>query len=178
MKTYIALFRGINVGTNNMLPMAELVCLLEALNLHKVRTYVQSGNAVFKCTEEDAVGLSEKISQAVNQLRGFIPAVLILIPADIERAVAKNPFSQADSNPTAVHVGFLAATPIKPNLEKLAQLKNASEQYFLSERVFYLFAPDGVGRSKLAAGSEKCLGVAMTDRNWRTVRKIREMAAE
>ncbi len=161
-----------------MLPMPELVALLEDLNLHEVRTYLQSGNAVFKCAEGNAVGLSEKIGQAVNQLRGFVPAVLILTPADIERAVAENPFLQADSNPSAVHVGFLAARPVKPNLEKLAQLKNASEQYFLSEWVFYLFAPDGVGRSKLAAGSEKCLGVAMTDRNWRTVCKIREMAAE
>lgn len=36
----------------------------------------------------------------------------------------------------------------------------------------------GVGRSKLAAASEKALGVSMTDRNWRTVQKIIMMAEE
>jgi uncharacterized protein (DUF1697 family) len=96
---------------------------------------------------------------------------------ELEQAIAGNPFPQADAESSSVHVGFLTSKPEKPNLEKLASLKIASEQYLLSDRVFYLYAPEGVGKSRLAAGAEKCLGVNMTDRNWRTVCKIREMIA-
>jgi hypothetical protein len=48
MKTYIALFRGINVGGKNLLPMKVLKELLESLDLQQVRTYIQS--AYGRCT--------------------------------------------------------------------------------------------------------------------------------
>jgi uncharacterized protein (DUF1697 family) len=48
----------------------------------------------------------------------------------------------------------------------------------LSDGVFYLHAPEGVGKSKLAASAEKFLGVPMTDRNWRTVCKVLELAED
>lgn len=77
-----------------------------------------------------------------------------------------------------MHYGFLSAVPSHPDLKKLASLKAESERFQLINKVFYLHAPDGVGRSRLAANSERLLGVAMTDRNWRTVSKIRDMARE
>ena len=79
-------------------------------------------------------------------------------------------------DPSSLHLGFLASSPKSPNLVKLAALKKDSERFLLTERVFYLHAPEGVGRSKLAASSEKLLGVPMRDRNWKTVCKIMELA--
>jgi uncharacterized protein (DUF1697 family) len=95
---------------------------------------------------------------------------------DLERAIRKNPFAEAATDPGALHAGFLAAAPENPNLKTLASLKTDSERFHLVDKVFYLHAPEGIGRSKLAARAEKLLGVPMTDRNWRTVCKIREMA--
>jgi uncharacterized protein (DUF1697 family) len=57
-------------------------------------------------------------------------------------------------------------------------LRSESERFELISSVFYLYAPGGVGRSKLAAGAEKLLGVSMTDRNWKTVTKLRDMATD
>ena len=48
MHTWIALFRGINVGGKNILPMAKLREDLESLELKNVQTYIQSGNVVFE----------------------------------------------------------------------------------------------------------------------------------
>jgi uncharacterized protein (DUF1697 family) len=45
-----------------------------------------------------------------------------------------------------------------------------------SKNIFYLNAPEGFGRSRLAAKDEQCLGVPVTARNWKTVRKLLEMA--
>jgi len=63
-------------------------------------------------------------------------------------------------------------------MKALESLKSDSERFRLIGRVFYLHAPDGVGRSKLAAKAEKMLGVPMTDRNWRTVTTIQKLAQE
>jgi len=178
MKTYIALFRGINVGGKNTLPMRELVAVLEDLGARNVKTYIQSGNAVFVSLGNDAARLSNAISREIKKRRGFEPNVLLLELEDIERAIRKNPFPEAATDSKALHAGFLAFTPEKPDLGTLESLKSDSERFHLIDRVFYLHAPEGIGRSKLAANAEKLLGVPMTDRNWRTVCKIREMAKE
>jgi uncharacterized protein (DUF1697 family) len=70
----------------------------------------------------------------------------------------------------------LSEEPSRPDLEKLEAVKKESERFRLIGKVFYLCAPEGIGRSKLAAQSERLLGVPMTDRNWRTVCRIRDMA--
>ena len=178
MKTYIALFRGINVGGKNTLPMRELVAVLEDLGARNVKTYIQSGNAVFVSLGKEASQLSNAISREIKKRRGFEPNVLLLELEDIERAIRKNPFPEAATDSKALHAGFLASTPEKPDLGTLESLKSDSERFHLIDRVFYLHAPEGIGRSKLAANAEKLLGVPMTDRNWRTVCKIREMAKE
>jgi len=176
MRIYIALFRGINVGGNNALAMKDLVAILQGLGSQDVQTYIQSGNAVFRSNTKNTMQLSRQISARIKQQRGFEPHVMLLELEDIERVIAKNPFPEAETDPKALHVGFLASAPEDPNLRALETLKRDTERYHLGERAFYLHAPEGVGRSKLAAKVEKLLGVPMTDRNWRTVCTIHEMA--
>jgi uncharacterized protein (DUF1697 family) len=177
MKTYIALFRGINVGGRHILPMNELVALLEELGCRNVKTYIQSGNAVFENQANNAPQLSKKISAEINKRRGFEPFVLLLSREEMEKAIANNPFPAGEKEPKALHVGFLTSTPKSPDLKTLEGLRTSSEQYRQMENVFYLYAPEGIGRSKLAANTERLLGVPITDRNWGTVRKIMELAA-
>lgn len=177
MKTYILLLRGINVGGRNALPMKELIALLEDLGCRNVRTYIQSGNVVVQ-TSKNASNLSKQVRAKVKEHHGFEPCVLILDMQDFERAIAANPFPEAKSDPTGLHFGFLDSMPSKPDLKKLEDLKMKSERFQLIDKVFYLHAPDGVGRSKLAANSERLLGSSMTDRNWRTVSKLRDIVEE
>jgi uncharacterized protein (DUF1697 family) len=176
MNTYIALFRGINVGGNNILPMKVLVAILEKIGAKKVRTYIQSGNAVFESAEKVPARLSTRLASEIEKQQGFDPHVIILQLERIKTAITNNPFPEAEAEPSTLHLGFLASTPKSPDLKKLASIKTETERFQLIEDVFYLHAPEGVGRSKLAASSEKLLGVSMTDRNWRTVCKLREMA--
>jgi uncharacterized protein (DUF1697 family) len=136
---------------------------------------VISGNAVFLSNENDAPQLSDKIRGEIGKRRGFEPNVLLLELEDIERAISENPFAGAETDPKSLHVGFLASAPRNPDLKTLENLKKDSERFRLINSVFYLYAPEGVGRSKLAGNAEKLLRVVMTDRNWRTVSKIREM---
>src|SRR5215211_4331399 len=178
METYVALFRGINVGGKNVLPMRDLITLLEDLGSRNVKTYIQSGNAVFQHEQRDASLLSNKIAAAIKQSHGFEPRVLLLGLEEIERAVESNPFPEAESEPKTLHVHFLASMPKNPDLVALESIKGDSERFALKDRVFYLHAPEGIGRSKLAANTEKLLGVAITGRNWRTVCKVMAMAKQ
>jgi len=175
MKTYIALFRGINVGGNNVLPMKNLVAILENLGSRNVKTYIQSGNAVFQNEEENPALLSNRIRAAIKKSHGFEPQVFLLEPEEMRKAVESNPFPEAESAPKTLHVYFLASIPTNPDLGALERTKSDHERFVLEDGVFYLHAPEGIGRSKLAASAEKLLGVATTGRNWRTVCKILAM---
>ncbi len=158
--------------------MKELVALLEDLGCRNVRTYIQSGNAVFESQVPKPAQLATAISAEVNQRRGFQPVVLILTVTDLAQAIAHNPFPEAAADPKTLHVGFLASAPHHPAMEKLESLRTASERYQLIGSVFYLHAPEGVGQSKLAASSEKLLGVPMTDRNWNTVSMLMQLVED
>jgi uncharacterized protein (DUF1697 family) len=174
MNSYVALIRGINVGGRNSLPMKELIAALEDIGCSNVETYIQSGNVVFQSVSAGE-RLTEEIATEIYRRRDFKPHVLVLEQSEFERAINNNPFPEGESDPKALHLGFLDSVPSNPDLQGLQAVKAPSERFELIGRVFYLFAPDGVGRSKLAAKGEKALGVPMTDRNWKTVGKIMSM---
>lgn len=176
MNSYIALFRGINVSGRNRLPMRELVDILRSLGLHSIRTYIQSGNVVFRSDAADTTDLSQRISAAVNESQGFTPHVLLLTLEEFETAMESNPYPEAVSEPKTLHLYFLTSKPQNPDLEALKRIRSPSERFAIKGKVFYLHAPEGIGRSRLAAGVEKALGVGATERNWRSVTAIMAMA--
>lgn len=176
MSTWIALFRGINVGGHNKLPMAALRAELESLGLKDVRTYIQSGNVAFQASGQGDGALEDEIAARIEATHGFRPRVLVLDAQDLRSAMDANPFPEADAEPKTVHLYFLAGRPSDPNLEALEDLRSTSERFELADRVLYLHTPKGYGTSRLASSIERHLGVEATARNWRTVLKLREMA--
>ena len=178
MNVYIAFFRAINVGGKNSLPMKSLVAILEGMGAAKIKTYIQSGNVVFQSAEKSPAHLSSQLVAKIKKHHGFEPLTLVLGLKALQKACADNPYPEAEADPKSLHLGFLAAKPVRPDIDKLSSLKKESERFHLSDGVFYLHAPEGVGKSKLAASAEKLLGVAMTDRNWRTVCKVMELAED
>ncbi|MDD2914339.1 MAG: DUF1697 domain-containing protein [Gallionella sp.] len=160
MKTCIALLRGINVGGKNILPMKELVAVLKSLGLQNIKTHIQSGNAVFQSKTSDTAKLANTISAAIRKSHGFEPQVLLLDSVSLHKVIKTNPYPEAEAAPNTLHVAFLAAIPPKPDLDALERIRAASERF------------------QLAAGMERLLGVAITSRNWNTVRKLKEMIDE
>jgi uncharacterized protein (DUF1697 family) len=176
MQTWIALFRGINVGGRHIVPMKTLVTCLEKNGCCDVKTYIQSGNAVFRSKQSDAELLSVQLGKAMAKTFGFEPRVMLLTEAQLAKAAAGNPFPGAASEPKSVHLFFLAEKPEKPDLAALEALKAEHEAFALKGKVFYLHTPRGFGTSKLAERAMGKLGVEATARNWRTVTTVLEMA--
>jgi uncharacterized protein (DUF1697 family) len=156
--------------------MRDLVEVLESLGLKNVKTYIQSGNVVFQSVNTNPIELSRKISTTIEKTCGLAPQVLLFGIKELQAAIASNPFPQGEREPKSLHLFFLDSVPRNPDLETLESIKTKSEQFKLANQVFYLYAPDGIGRSKLAAKVEKALGVAVTARNWRTVNEVMSIA--
>ena len=175
---HIALFRGINVGGKNMLPMRDLVRISEENGYTGIETYIQSGNIVFDATPAAAARFARTVGAAIAKTHGFEPGIVVRSAEEFKRAADANPFPKAESAPKSLHLYFLASTPEKPDLPALNRIKAGNESFRLIGDIFYLHAPDGVGRSKLAAQAERLIGVAATARNWSTVTRLLEMAGQ
>jgi uncharacterized protein (DUF1697 family) len=175
MKTFVALLRGINVVGSHMLAMKDLKALVERHECCDVRTYIQSGNVVFRSATADVDRLGGNIAAGISKSHGFEPGVIVLTEAELANAIAGNPFPEAIEAPKSVHLFFLAERPRRPDLKGCEALKTKTESFVLKGKVFYLHTPDGFGTSKLARRAEKLLGVPATARNWRTVTTLIEM---
>jgi uncharacterized protein (DUF1697 family) len=174
---YVALLRGINVGGNNILPMEQLRELLAKLGCEDVATYIQSGNAVFR-HKGNAAELPDLIATAVDSCFGFRPSVMVLTAGEFDAVATANPFAAEVTEPKFLHVWFKRESVKSANTARMGEIASSDEKFLSTDSAVYLYAPKGIGRSKLAGGMEKCLGVQATARNWRTVNKIGEMLSD
>jgi uncharacterized protein (DUF1697 family) len=164
------LLRGINVGGAHVLKMATLKTLLEKLGARQVATYIQSGNVIFSGLV-DAAAFEGIVAGEIERSHGFRPRVLVIAEEDFREIVAGYPYPEAFAVPKTGHVWFLSAAA-DPDRAALADLAAATERFEITARAFYLHAPDGIGRSKLAERAERLLGVAATARNLGTCTKL------
>ncbi|WP_155058765.1 DUF1697 domain-containing protein [Streptomyces blattellae] len=178
MTTYAALLRGINVGGSKKLPMAELRTLLEGLGHDGVRTYLQSGQAVFSCGHGDAESLAAELTRAIEKHFGFGVDVIVRDHAYLKAVAEACPFPAAGLEARQLHVTYFSAPVAAERFAEIDPAAYLPEEFRLGDRALYLYAPNGLGRSKLAdhlAKPRLNKGVIATSRNWNTVVKLVEM---
>ncbi len=174
---YVALLRGINVGGKNSLPMKALRELLRSIGCEHVETYIQSGNAVFRHRAK-ANSVAAKLTKAIEAEFEFRPQVLVLPAAHFRKIVEVNPLATAAADPKHMHIWFFSEPAERADKQKIEALREESETVAFTDTAFYLHAPNGIGRSRLASAVEKCAGVPATARNSRTLSKILTMLDE
>ncbi|MGW0561821.1 DUF1697 domain-containing protein [Streptomyces sp. NPDC003016] len=182
--TYAALLCGINVSGHKKVPMVQLRALLAELGHRDVRTYLQSGNAVFTTdaydaddAEEAEASLAADLEKAMEQHFGFTVDCLVRSGAYLKAVADACPFPAAELEGRQLHVTYFSHQ-VGP--ERLAPVDPAAylpEEFRLGDRALYLYAPDGLGRSGLAgalASLALLKGVTATTRNWNTVAELVE----
>jgi uncharacterized protein (DUF1697 family) len=175
MTRHALLLRGVNVGTNNSLPMAELRAMLTKLGCVDVQTYVQSGNAVFGTTLGTAA-LTRAIEQALEQYMGRPIATTLRTLAQMKAIVAANPFGAVATDPARLCVTFLSTAPPHSDLIALRDRDWKPEMFHASGSEIYSWYPNGQGHSPLAAALARLpLAGTVTTRNWNSVLKLIEM---
>ncbi|MCL5067007.1 MAG: DUF1697 domain-containing protein [Thaumarchaeota archaeon] len=176
MKTYISTLRGINVGGRNRVSMNDLKELYTSIGLDP-RTYVQSGNVVFKSEIAVNSRLENIISKKIKQSLKMDVAVIIRSNGEMNDVVKNTPFSKKD--PMKLHVTFLSEKPDKVPIGDIQKAKAKNEEFSFAEKEIYLFCPNGYGMTKLSNNFfEKRLGVRTTTRNWNTVNALLSMSQE
>jgi len=173
---WIALLRGINVGGHRKVRMAELRALAETLGLEEARTYVQSGNLVFRSSERARAAIEARLAGALAERFGFDVGVVARTLSDWEGAITANPFPEAASAPKTLHAFFLARPADAGANGRLNEYSRTDERFEIVGDTLYLLTPSGIGRSKFAAAAERLVGVPATARNWNSVLNIAEMA--
>lgn len=174
MAVWVALLRGVNVGGAGKLSMAGFRAVLDGLGFGRVRTYIQSGNAVFE-SDLGALELEALIGGAVAARFGFTPQTFVLAADEVTAAVTDHPFVGAEGN--RVHVVFLRQTPVLDK-EALRALALPGDGWHVGPRRFTLHTPGGFGTSKLGERLPRLLPQPMTVRNLRTVAALAALAAE
>jgi len=173
--TCIALLRGINVGGKTTLDMKALARIMEDMGFSAIQTYIRSGNIVFRSAKKPTRKQAGELRDRISAAHGIAPHVLFIAPDALAAALRHCPFEAGEGK--ALHFHFLDGVPAQPDLDLLNALRKPSEQFSLKGEVFYLHAPEGIARSKLAAKAEQALGVPATARNLNTVHKLLAMAA-
>ena len=166
MTVYIALLRAVNVA-GTALQMTELKSICETLGFTDVKTYIQSGNVLFRSDETEAK-VAEKIDEALGRKFGKKPGVMVRSTREMEAIAENAPFPDAKPNFLLVH--FLPEKASNDALDKM--VAPDGEEAVLAGREIYVHYPVGSGKSKLKLPALK----PGTSRNLNTVRKLAEMA--
>jgi uncharacterized protein (DUF1697 family) len=177
MPVYVSLFRGINVGGNHQVKMAELKALHEALGLESVQTYIQSGNVLFSSDEADAQSLREGIEEGFARQFRFRSQVYLRSAADLQGIIARSPFHrQPGKEPKWVVVTFLPTGTDPGTWESAIENFPGPEEVVLLGDELHIYYPNSIGTSKLATTAlGKQLKTIGTARNWNTVLRLHEL---
>jgi uncharacterized protein (DUF1697 family) len=182
MTIYIALLRGINVGGKNIIKMAELKRMFEAMGMGQVQTYIQSGNVLFE-SEEAEEPLRKRIEREIEAAFGFSVIVILRTAEELKRIAANCPFSkeevseaEASSEGESLYVSFLLEEPSREGMERLSAFESESDKYRIEGREIFLLFRHSIRNSKLANNLQK-LNVPATVRNWKTINKLVALVA-
>ena len=180
MRAYVSLLRGINVSGQKLIKMDQLRELYESLGFDHVRSYIQSGNVIFTCPEENGNKVIQRISSAIEEKFGYEVTVFLRTSEELQRILENSPFlEKRDLDPKKFHVMFLAEPPEQIIWEESEAAKSGEEDVASIGREFYIYLPAGAARTKLTNMLfERKLKMPATARNWRTVTILAEMAQE
>lgn len=165
---YVALPRAVNVGGTGKLPMTTLMQMCETAGFERAKTYIASGNVVFRSDlSEDRV--RSALEDQLHAYAGKNVGVIVRTASEIADTLARNPFADMPGNRvTALFVD--RSLPVDP-LDGVTGIKN--EVVRLGRRELFVLYPDGMANTRLRIPGDK-LGTA---RNMNTIAKLAEMAA-
>ncbi len=180
-ETYVALLRGINVGGKNKLPMDGLRACFAETGCSDVRTYIQSGNAIFRAADFEAAKTAcRQMEAAILERFGCKSPIVLRSGAELSSAARDNPFlsGSVQSDTDSLHVIFLAHEPEPSQAALLDLLRSPGDEFKLRGREIYLRLPRGVAGTKLLVPYfDSKLATIGTQRNWRTVTALAAMSS-
>lgn len=179
MPVIISLLCAVNVGGRNQVRMQDLKAAYASLGLEDVRTYIQSGNVVFRTAARDLNALQERIEDAIECTCHVRTIAILRTVQEWRGVVAANPMTaRPELHPSKLLVMFFVSEPAAADQQRLLDSIPGNEEVHFSGREAFFYFPDGMGRSKLPPLAARILKTRGTGRNWNTVLKLLEIAEQ
>lgn len=176
MARYVALLRGINVGTAKAISMADLAEVFGGLGFSAVRTVLRSGNVVFSSSGPLAVDAARSIEAAVLSSTGVQSSVLLLAGEDFAEIAGANPLLAVATDGSKSFVTFASSMPDRLEAPDAAAI--APELLAVGERAIYQWMPKGSQQTRVPRSFWKQFDAPVTARNWNTVTKLLDLLGE
>jgi uncharacterized protein (DUF1697 family) len=176
---HVALLRGINVAGKNKLAMADLAQVFANAGAREVRTYIQSGNVVFRARASAVKALATAVEAELSERHGISSPVMVRSKDALLKVTVANPFTARGVAPKCLHVVFLGDAPSAGRVRTLDPRRSPPDELVVCGREIFLLCPRGYGQSKLTNDYfERTLGTTSTVRNWNTVTKLAALVDE
>lgn len=177
--SHVALLRGINVGGKNKLPMKDLAALFGEAGCVDVRTYIQSGNVLFRAPAPVAARLAVDARKRIAERFGLRVPVVLRSGEELRAVARGNPFLAAGAEAGSLYVMFLADAPAAARVARLDPARSPGDEFVVRGRDVYLRLRTGAAKTKLTnAWFDAQLSTVSTSRNWRTVQTLVAMLDE
>ncbi|MFT3712969.1 MAG: DUF1697 domain-containing protein [Archangium sp.] len=175
----VALLRGINVGGNKKVPMETLRKLAEKAGFTSVKTYINSGNLLFR-TGDAPAKVEATLEKAIAKEFGFTVDVVVRTADAWEQYAKKSGFPDVEkTRPNLLLLGLAKSPVAKGAAEALNALAKDGERVKAIKDALWIDYAEALGRSKLTpAALDKHTGSPVTGRNWNTVLKLAELMRE
>jgi uncharacterized protein (DUF1697 family) len=174
---YLALLRGINVGGNNLIGMAELRQCFENSGFKNVTTYIQSGNVLFESSLKDATRLGLKIESILSARFGYTALVVLISQKNLESVIRGAPDAFGEDPDTYRYDVIFVRPPRRaPDVLPTIKLKAGVDEVFASDHAIYCRRP--ISRASQSHLSKLALHPdykSMTIRNWNTTSKLHNL---
>jgi uncharacterized protein (DUF1697 family) len=171
---YLVLLRGINVGGNNIIKMADLKACFESMGFVDVVTYIQSGNVVFKAAEKDKAKLTTKIESVLSERFSYKSRLVTVAYKELKKVVEDAPkgFGK-DLDQYRCDVIFLKEPLTVKEAMKNVRVREGVDNAYAGKTVLYFSRlTSRASQSYLTKIITLPMYQNMTIRNWNTTTKL------
>lgn len=176
---FIALLRGINVGGNNKVSMAELKKSFEELGFENVQTYINSGNVIFDSKETDKAKLVSLCEAEIEQKFGFHVICSVIAAKELHDALRHAPEWWGKNNDKHNALFVIAPATAKEIMVEVGEAKPEYEKVAAHGPVIFWTAPlKTFGRTRYSKIVGTKAYTSITIRNANTIKKLAELSEE
>ncbi len=177
MTQYLALLRGINVGGNNIIKMVDLKVCFEKMGFTDVKTYIQSGNVIFKSDTKNLNQLTQTIEKNLSEQFNYNSVVVVITHQQLNEVVEEIPASfGADKDSYRYDVLFIKP-PLKATeiIADIPQHNEVDKAYSGTHAIYFTRLIEKTNRSYLSKLIQLPVYKNITVRNWNTTSKLHQL---
>lgn len=174
---YIALLRGINIGSHNRIKMADLRQMMQDTGYSRVKTARATGNIAFDAPQTDPATLEAAIAQAITDTFGFAVPVIVRQQTAIQALIARDPFADVDTtDSTRLYVICLPDNPDNPPMLPYHTDTGSFTLLSLADRfVCSRLNLDDTRTTEAMRVLKTLFGDRITTRNWNTILTLQHL---